>query len=291
MIDAVVVAHGGAGQVRRCVYALRWSSRPALRVVVVDTSEDRSVAQAFPEAESWLHVITRPDNPGFGAAANAGIAATDAPYVLLTNADVYVDRDAIEHLTDHARTEPDVACVGPDMRNVDGSRQDSAFRFPGFTQAVIDTWPVPGWLRRGRLNGRIEADGAPVEIDHPLGACMLLRRLAFDAVDGFSPDYWMYSEEIDLCWRFKEVGWRVTQVPAARVWHVGGASTRQQSGPMFAELYRSRARWYRTYASPLMATASLVAMRLGLRARAGSRLRSRRPASDYTAAIEALDAP
>ncbi len=290
MIDAVVVAHGDDEQVRRCVSALRWSARPAARVVVVDTSPGSSAAAAFPNAESWLHVITRPDNPGYGAAANEGIAATDAPYVLLTNADIYVDRDATEHLTDHAQAEPDVACIGPDVRNVDGSLQNSAFQFPGIAQAVIDAWPVPKWLRDGWLNGRIEADGASIEIGHPLGACMLLRRLAFEAIDGFSSEYWMYSEEIDLCWRFKESGWRVTQVPAARVWHVGGTSTRRQSSRMFAQLYRSRAHWYRTHASPPVAMASLAAMRWGLQLRAFTGLRAGRPASDYRAAIEALDA-
>ena len=255
----------------------------------MDTSADGTGADAFPDPEPWLRVIELPDNPGYGSAANVGIAATDASYVLLANADIYVDRDAVKYLADHAEGEPDVGCVGPDMRNLDGSRQDGAFRFPGVTQAFIDAWPVPEFLRRGRLNGRVKIGFGPVEIDHPLGACMLLRRLAFDGIGGFSTDYWMYSEEIDLCWRFKDAGWRVAQVPAARVWHVGGASTRHLSSRMFTELYRSRARWYRTHASPLVAQLALVAMRWGLRMRALTGLCGGRPVSDYRAALEGLN--
>lgn len=291
MIDAVVVTHGDAVQARRCVLGLRWSSVSVGRIVLVDTSANSSGAAVFPDPEPWLHVIERPDNPGYGSAANAGIAATQASYVLLANADIYVDCDAMRHLVDHAEITPDVACVGPDIRNLDGSRQDGAFRFPGVTQAFLDAWPVPELLRRGRLNGRIKIRGRPVEIDHPLGACMLLRRLAFDAIGGFSPDYWMYSEEIDLCWRFKDSGWRVMHVPAARAWHVGGASTRHLSSQMFAELYRSRARWYRTHASPLVAQLALVAIRWGFRMRALTGLRAGRPASDYRVALEALNTP
>ena len=291
MVDAVVVAHGFGARARRCVDALRRSSQPARRIVLVDTSADGSALAAFPNAEPWLHAIARPDNPGYGAAANEGIAATQAPYVLVMNDDVFVDPCAIEHMLDYAEAESDVACVGPDFRDVDGARQEGAFRFPGVAQAAIDAWPAPAWLRRGRLNGRIAAAGAPVEIDHPLGACMMLRRLALDVVGGFSADYWMYCEEIDLCRRLKDYGWRVAQVPAARVWHVGGASTRRQPDRMLAQLYRSRARWYRTHTPPLVAWASRAAMRWGLRAQAVLDVAAGRKPTDNDGALAALDEP
>ncbi len=291
MVDAVVVAYGAGARVRRCVAALRRSSHPARRIVLVDTSADGSALAAFPDAAPWLHTIARPDNPGYGAAANHGISATEAPYVLVVNDDVYVDRDAIEHLVNHAETEPDLACVSPDFRELDGAPQEGAFRFPGVAQAAIDAWPAPAWLRRGRLNGRIAADGVPVEIDHPLGACMLLRRLALDVVGGFSADYWMYCEEIDLCRRLKDFGWRAAQVPAARVWHVGGASTGRQPDRMLAQLYRSRARWYRTHTPPLVARTSLAAMRWGLHARAALHAATGRAPANVADALAALDEP
>lgn len=289
MIDAVVVAHGSGARARRCVNALRRSSQPPERIVLVDTSADGAALAAFPEAEPWLHRIARPDNPGYGAAANDGIAATDAAYVLVMNDDVFVDRDAIEYLVNHAESERDVACAGPDFRNLDGARQEGAFRFPGVAQAAIDAWPAPAWLRRGRLNGRVTAHGDPVDIDHPLGACMLLRRLAVDLVGGFSPDYWMYCEEIDLCRRLKDFGWRVAQVPAARVWHVGGASTGRQPDRMLAQLYRSRARWYRTHTPPSVATVALAAMRWGLRARSAMDEAAGRSVTGVRGALAALD--
>ena len=291
MVDAVVVAHGSGARARRCINALRRSSQSPERIVLVDTSADGVALAAFTDAESWLHTIARPDNPGYGAAANDGIAATDAAYVLVMNDDVFVDGDAIERLVNHAESAPDVACVGPDFRDLDGARQEGAFRFPGVAQAAIDAWPTPAWLRRGRLNGRIAADGVPVDIDHPLGACMLLRRLAVDLIGGFSPDYWMYCEEIDLCRRLKDYGWRVAQVPAARVWHVGGASTSRQPDRMLAQLYRSRARWYRMHTPPPVATAALAAMRWGLRARSAMNESAGRSVTGVRSALEALDEP
>jgi len=289
MVDAVVVAHGSGARARRCINALRHSSQPPGRIVLVDTSADGAALAALSDAGPWLYPIDRPDNPGYGAAANVGIAATDAAYVLVMNDDVFVDRDAIEHLVKHADSAPDVACVGPDFRNLDGSRQEGAFRFPGVAQAAIDAWPAPAWLRRGRLNGRVATDGVPADIDHPLGACMLLRRLAVDLIGGFSPDYWMYCEEIDLCRRLKDYGWRVAHVPAARVWHVGGASTGEQPDRMLAQLYRSRVRWYRTHTPPPVAKAALAAMRSGLRVRSAMDEAAGRSVTGVRGALEALD--
>ena len=268
MLDAVVVTHDLRAQALRCLRALASSTCPPSRTIVVDNGTDGTAADIAQSDGLRAETIERPDNPGFGGAANAGAAVSTAPLLLVCNADVYPAHDALQRLVEHMQAEPDVACAGPALLNLDGSRQEAAFRFPGLAQAIIDIWPAPGWLRRSRLNGRIRADGAPVEIDHPLGAFMLLRRLAFDMVGGFATEFWMYSEETDLCRRLKSAGWRVTHVPAARVWHAGGASTRRHDSEMLAALYDSRFRWFERHASPPVAVLARAAMRAGLFARA-----------------------
>ena len=284
MIDAVVVTHNVRDQALRCVRALRWARPAPGRIVVVDTGDDGTGGTLAGLELGLLDVIARPDNPGYGMAANAGVDATDAPLVVICNADVYPAVDALGVLAECLEAMPDVACAGPALVDLDGSPQDSAFRFPGVAQAVLDLWPVPDRLRASRLNGRVRAGAAPVEIDHPLGAFVMVRRLAFDLVGGFSPDFWMYAEEIDLCRRFKALGWRIAHVPAARVWHAGGASTSQYDGEMLAELYRSRFRWYRRHAPPVTATAACAAMRAGLW------LRARLPGPRRRAFARALEA-
>lgn len=269
MIDAVVVTHNTAALAVRCVRALLASTRPPDRIVVVDTgAEGLAEASAASVSSPAVAIQRLPGNPGYGLAANAGADRGTAPLILVANADTYSDPDALEYLADHLEEEPAAGCAGPALVSVDGAPQDAAFRFPGLAQAVLDEWPVPRWLKQSPLNGRIVAAERPVEIDHPLGAFMLLRRTAFEAVGGFSPAYRMYAEELDLCRRMKLAGWRIAHVPRARVTHVGGASARQMPAAMFEELYRSRARWYRTHATPGRARAAVAALWLGLAYRA-----------------------
>jgi GT2 family glycosyltransferase len=124
--------------------------------------------------------------------------------------------------------------------------------------AALDLFPlprlVPGrvrrWLYTSRLNGRYPGEARaqePYLIDHPLGACMLLNRRAYEDLGGFDPRLHMYSEEIDLAIRHRAAGWECWQVPAARVVHLGGQSTRQLPDKMFVELWRSRLYTYDKY--------------------------------------------
>jgi GT2 family glycosyltransferase len=106
---------------------------------------------------------------------------------------------------------------------------------------------VPGRIRQkiltSRLNGRYPQEPRatkPFLIDHPLGACMLVNRQAYEQLGGFDPGLHMYSEEIDLALRYEGAGWECWQVPSAEVIHLGGQSTRQMPDRMFVELWRSR---------------------------------------------------
>jgi hypothetical protein len=153
------------------------------------------------------------------------------------------------------------------LLNPDGTLQESAFRFPTLLMAAIDLFPLPRWvpgrirsaIMRSRLNGRYPIEqltNKPVRIDHPLGACMLLRREGYLECGGFDPEIFMYSEEIDLAMRYSYGGWECWQVPAAEVVHLGGMSTRQAPLSMQRELWRSRLYIYRKH-RPRMAHIAL----------------------------------
>ena len=156
--------------------------------------------------------------------------------------------------------------VGPALRYPDGGRQAAAFRFPGLVQVFLDLFPIDR-LMDSRLNGRL-APGQPAQIDYALGACMLIRRAAWQDVGPLDEGYFMYLEEIDWCRRAQR-GWQVWHQPAAVAVHHGGASTRQQPDAMFAQLWRSRLRYYQRFHGPAMNRLVHAVVRLGLRARAG----------------------
>jgi N-acetylglucosaminyl-diphospho-decaprenol L-rhamnosyltransferase len=269
MIDAVIVAHGQADVARRAARSIRSSAAVVQSLTIVDTAGDRALAALVNDATLDVAVVTRADNPGYGAAANAGINKGRAPLVLVANADVWAHPDALGELTRALDEAPDAACVGPVLLNTDGSPQDSAFAFPGLGQAVFDLLPLPARLRGSRLNGRLWTKGAARDVGYVLGAFMLMRRRALELVGGFSAAYWMYAEEVDLCRRFWDEGWRVRCVPTAHVTHIRASTTSARDGEMLPQLYRSRARWYRRHGAKPMASAAIALMwlLLGVRAR------------------------
>ena len=286
MIDAVVVAHGQADVVSRAARSIRSAGDMVRSLTIVDTAGDPALADLADDAPLSATVLPCPENPGYGSAANAGIDLGQAPLVLVANADVWVHHGALDELARALDEAPDAACAGPLLLNTDGSPQDSAFAFPGLGQAVSDLLPLPARLRGSRLNGRLWSDGPARDVGYVLGAFMLIRRRALELVGGFSSVFWMYAEEVDLCRRFRDDGWRVLYVPTAHVTHIRAATTSARDIEMLPQLYRSRARWYRRHSARPMASAAIGLMWLGLGLRArlpGSRRQA------YAAAQAALN--
>ena len=268
MIDAVIVAHGQADVAGRAARSIRSAGGLVRSLTIVDTADDPMLADLADDASLDAAVLARPDNPGYGAAANAGASLGQAPLVLIANADVWAHPGALDELAHELEEAPDAACVGPLLLNTDGSPQDSAFAFPGLGQAVFDLLPLPGRLRGSRLNGRLWSKGPARDVDYVLGAFMLIRRRALELVGGFSSSYWMYAEEIDLCRRFRDDGWRVRYVPTAHVTHIRAATTAARDVDLLPQLYRSRARWYRRHCAAPSARAAIGLMWLALGVRA-----------------------
>lgn len=269
MIDAVIVAHGQADVASRAVRSIRASGGIVASLTIVDTAADPALAALANDSTLDATVLTRADNPGYGAAANAGANLGQAPLVLVANADIWVHAGALDVLARALDEAPDAACAGPLLLNTDGSPQDSAFAFPGLGQAVFDLLPLPSRVRGSRLNGRLWSKGAARDVGYVLGAFMLMRRRALELVGGFSSAYWMYAEEVDLCRRFWDDGWRIRYVPSAHVTHIRAATTSARDVEMLSQLYRSRARWYRRHSTRPMASAAigLMWLALGVRAR------------------------
>lgn len=217
-------------------------------IVVDNDSTDGSpdmVRERFPEVE----LIALAENRGFAAANNLVIERARGRAVLLLNPDTELLPGALGALWRALHAAPHVGLVGPLLLNPDGSLQSAGYRFPGLVQALIDLFPLHPRLVASGLNGRVSpGDGlSPVAIDHPLGACMLVRQEAIAQVGLLDEGYFMYSEEIDWCRRMRTAGWSILTAPAARVIHHGGQSTSQIAPVMLRHLHRSRARYFRRY--------------------------------------------
>ncbi len=239
-VSAVVVNYNTRDHLLQCVRSLR--SDGVARVVVVDNASADGSGDALRGSDPDAVLLPMASNLGYGTAANRGVAATDAPYVLILNPDTVVEPGTTKVLAAALDRDPGLAVVGPRMENVDGSLYPSARCFPNLVDAAGHAFlgfvaPANPYTRRYRM---LDWDhGEAGEVDCVSGACLLVRRSAFVAAGGFDEAYFMYAEDVDLCWRLRQQGWRVGYEPAGRVVHSLGASSRQHPYRMILAHHRS----------------------------------------------------
>lgn len=278
-LSVIIVSYNTRDHLLRCVDSVIVSLEKAdvagrdariigkgYEIIVVDNaSEDGSVAALqhyFPE----VGIVQNEVNRGFAAACNQGMRVSRGRLTLLLNPDTYIIDRAILELMRFLDQHPRAGVVTGKLLNADGSLQHSAFRFPGLWSTLLDFFPVSYRLSQSKLNGRypLSAYRASFEIDHPLGACMLVRREAVERVGPLSEDFFMYGEEVDWCLRIKQDNWRIYCQPQAEIVHLGGQSTGQQPDRMYVELFRSRLILFRKHYNPFFRVAAKAIIGLGM---------------------------
>lgn len=274
-VAAVVVNHDAGSALLDCVASLRAAC--VREVVVVDNAScDGSLAR-LAAADRAAVVVPAGRNLGYGRAVNLGARRVGEELLLVCNPDLVVAPGAVATLVQALDGAPEVALAGPLLRNPDGTRYPSARAFPslavGAGHALLGrVAPANRWSRAYRLAERFEEakQGAPkdaiVPVDWVSGACFLVRRVAFDSIGGFDERYFMYAEDVDLCWRLRRAGWGVGHVPGAEVVHLQGLSTAARPVRMAIAHHVSAWRFARVSArGPERAALPLTAAALSLR--------------------------
>jgi N-acetylglucosaminyl-diphospho-decaprenol L-rhamnosyltransferase len=269
MVSVVLVTYESAEDLAACLATLPAAAGPhELEVVVVDNASRDGSAEIA--RRLGVKVLENPANLGLSRAIDLGAAATDAPWLLLVNPDTRLAPGALARLLATAAADPTIGCVGPHLRNSDGSEYPTGRRFPsilvGALHAALGTvWPGNPATRHYHM---ADLDRSrPVPVDWVSGACMLLRREAYEAAGRFDAGYFMYFEEMDFCLRLARAGWRVVYDPGAEVTHILGGSTRSAPYRKVWNHHRSALRFYcRRYArDPRLLLAPLVALFLAVR--------------------------
>jgi N-acetylglucosaminyl-diphospho-decaprenol L-rhamnosyltransferase len=191
--------------------------------------------------------------------------------LLVCNPDVEVSPGSIATLTAVLDGRTDCGVVGPLIRDAGGRRYPSARRFPSMIDAaghaLLGLFAPDNRFTRSYHLADLPRSSGPQEVDWLSGACLLLRRCAFDEVGGFDESYFMYAEDVDLCWRLAGAGWKAAYVPAAEVTHLQGVSTEAHPYRMILEHHRSLLRFAgRSSVGWRKALLPLVAMGLVVRA-------------------------
>jgi hypothetical protein len=250
----------------RTLYADLATSGLEAGVWVVDNQSADGTAGAIRAQYPQATVIEAGANLGFAAGNNVALRAlgfTDRPAlapgapraVFLLNPDTLTEPGAIHAMHDALFRLPGAGVVGARLSYEDGTLQHSAFRFPGLLQLILDLYPVPrrmyGRLYETRWNGRyprrLYAGRDPFEVDHTLGATMMLRREVIEQTGLFDEQFFMYCEEVDWSLRICKVGWRIYTIPTAHIYHLEGRSSSQIKPRSLLNLWTSRLKLYRKH--------------------------------------------
>jgi N-acetylglucosaminyl-diphospho-decaprenol L-rhamnosyltransferase len=269
---AVVVNYEAGDLLDACVSSLLADDQagPPEVVVVDNGSTDGSVA-TLRAARPEVRVVVPGHNLGYAGAANVGIAATTAPVVVVCNPDLEVAPGTAAAALTRFDAEGDLGALGPRIVNPDGSQYPSARREPGLVDSIGHALfgliaPRNPFTRRYR---ELDADPArPRDVDWVSGAMLFLRRAALTSVGGWDERYFMYLEDVDLCWRLRRLGWRVVYEPGGRAVHVQGVSTARAPYRMIVAHHRSAyrfadRRWRGARRLLLLPAAVVLALRAG----------------------------
>ena len=267
MLSAVVVNYNARDCLLDCVRSLRADG--VEEIVVADNDSHDGSADALRAVDADVRVLSTGANLGFGAAANRAVALTSGAFVAIMNADVVVEPGTVKTLLEALERDPLLAAVGPRIENPDGSWYPSARTFPTLGDALGHAFlqfVAPG-NRFSRRYKMLDWDHAAARrVDWVAGTFMVVRRDAFASVGGFDEAYFMYVEDVDLCWRLVRRGSHVGYEPAARVMHVIGASSELAPYRMIVAHHRSLFRFgVKTYSGPRRALLPLVALGLAVR--------------------------
>ena len=258
-IAVCVINFNARDLLRDCLHSVL-KEAPGEIIVVDNSSADGSadmVRAEFPSAR----LICLSKNLGYGAAANRAVGNCRTEFILLLNSDTRLTPGSLQALCDYLDKIQTASVIGPRILNTDGTFQTSSFYFPtpvhiflylSGLYKIIHYVPI----LRGR-SLQTPSSGSAAVVPWVLGAAFAFRREAFESVGGFDESFFMYFEEVDLCFRLAKNGRQTHFAPVTEIMHVGGASTEQQRVEMNVQFFESLARFYRKH-YPRIRLAELV---------------------------------
>lgn len=273
-VAVITVSYGSDAVLPAFLESIGRAARERPLIVVADNSPDEgSIVQALTESAGGTY-LPLPSNLGYGGAVNEAIAALppSVKWVLVSNPDVVLSTYALDELVYAADALPDAGAIGPAIHNADGALYPSARSVPslrtGLGHALFaNLWASNPWSAAYRLDAQqVPSTRTAGWLS---GACFLVRRVAFDSIDGFDPRFFMYFEDVDLGWRLGKAGWTNVYEPRIAVVHTGAHSTDRDSASMIRAHHESaRVFLDQKYAGPVFFPIR-CALRVSLAVRSG----------------------
>jgi GT2 family glycosyltransferase len=242
-VSLIIVSHNTRGHLERCLSELGSGHE----VIVVDTGSTDGSQDLVRDRFARARLLALAGNPGYGGASNAGIALASGQHLVVMNADTWPLPHAVERLVEFAEGEPSAGVIGPRLLDPDRKLQPSVRGFPTLwrlaTEYLFLRWLAPRSRALNAFYGSGFDHGSRRDVDFVVGAVMLVRRQMLDEIGDFDASFFMFNEEVDLCYRARKAGWNVVFWPGAEFVHFGGASTAAVWPLMYREQLRSHLRF------------------------------------------------
>lgn len=231
-LSVIIVNWNTGALLRDCVESVyRETKEHPFEIIIVDNaSSDNSIPLVEKEFKDAI-VIKNSKNFGFAKGNNIGVEASEGKYVILLNPDTKVLDGALDKICDYLETAGnDVGAAGPVLLNKDGSFQpQQGYRFPGLGTAFAQYF----FLSRifglpGIFMNRLPAAKVPRRVDWLCGACFASPRKIYKEMGGLDEKYFLYAEDMDLCYRLREKGYKSVFLPGAAIMHISKQSTSKQ---------------------------------------------------------------
>jgi GT2 family glycosyltransferase len=266
-LSIVIVNWNSKDHLAECIPSILAETQALqFEIIVIDSASYDGAGEMLREDYPEVRFIQSPENGGFAKSNNAAFAEAKGDYVLFLNPDTVIHDRSIERAHAAIQTCENPGVVGCRLLNTDGSIQTSCIQaFP----TMLNQWLNIEWLRkrfpRARLWGLAplsQRTSEPIPVDVVSGAFLMMRRQLFEAFGGFEEDYFMYSEDVDLCYRLQKAGYVNYLIPQTRVIHHGGGSSSRRTVNTFSSVMMLESRW--KFFRKTRPAAYCVAYRLGM---------------------------
>jgi N-acetylglucosaminyl-diphospho-decaprenol L-rhamnosyltransferase len=240
-LSIVIVNWNSIEFLKECITSIQSTTEHLdYEVIVVDNASADDPSRILAEEFSWVKLIRSDHNIGFARANNLGAKHSCGNSILFLNPDTLIIQDAICRMVLQLDSDPQIGAVGCRLLNRDLTTQMSCVQsFPGLINQILGIdwlrrrWPdLSIWGTRALSPENLHSIN---DVDAVSGACIMVKREVFEKVGGFSTEYFMYAEEIDLCCKIHSAGWKIRYVGDAEIVHYGGQSTKKQ-GTGFADV-------------------------------------------------------
>jgi hypothetical protein len=263
-VSIIIVTWNSAGYIEGCLKSI---TNKGYEIIAIDNaSRDKTpkMIEQFPDVK----LIRNDKNMGFARANNQGITIAQGQYLLFLNPDTIILEDAVDKMFRFMKANSDVGAIGPKLLNPDYTVQPSCREFPTYK---IFLWEFTGLSKIFPHSKRFGCwrmgyfDHQTLkEVDQPMGSCLMMRRKTINQIGIFDERFSMFMNDVDLCYRIKEAGWKIYFFPDASVIHYGGKSTGLVKAKMIIASHLGVFNYFRKYDCSSLASIKLSILWIAL---------------------------